>query len=182
MAGLRLVKTQGSGDYTGKVQNFAYLTGNSEVAAIGDAVILEGTANADGVASIKRATGTTAHEVTGVIVGFAPNLANLELKGRSASTARIAYVQVDPNALYELEIGSTLAITDVGANFLLTASAPTTSGSLVLSAMKSGAADADGALRLVGLKKPTDGTALGAVGNIGIFAIIRSSLTNLAGE
>jgi hypothetical protein len=182
MAGLRLVKTQGSGDYTGKVQSFAYLTGNSEVAAIGDAVILEGTASAAGLASIKRATGTTAHEVTGVIVGFLPDYSNLELSGRSASTARTAYVQVDPNALYELEIGSTLAITDVGANFLLTATAPTTSGSLVRSAMVSGAADADGALRLVRLKTPTVGATLGAVGQTGIFSIIRSSLTNLVGE
>lgn len=180
MAGLKLVKTQGSGDYTGKVQSFAYLAGNAEVAAIGDAVILEGTASAEGLASIKRASGATDTEITGVIVGFAPDIANLELSGRSASTARTAYVQVDPNALYELEIGSILAVTDVGANFLLTASAPSTSGSFVLSAMKSGVANADGPIRLVGLVKPATG-AIGAVGSTGIFSIIRSSLTDLTG-
>lgn len=182
MAGLKLVKTQGSGDYTGKVQSFALLVANDEVLAIGDAVILEGTASAEGLASIKRASGATDTEITGVIVGFAPDIANLESKGRAASTVRTAYVQVDPNALYELEIGSALAITDVGANFLLTASAATTTGSFIQSAMKSGVANADGALRLVQLMPPTVGATLGAVGQTGLFAIIRSSLTNLVGE
>lgn len=181
MAGLKLVKTQGASDYVGKVQSFAYLTGDSTAAAIGDAVIIDGTASTAGLASITRANGGTTTEITGVIQGFAPDLSNLELKGRTASTARTAYVQVDPNALYELEIGSVLAVTGVGLNYLLTANAPSTNGSLVTSAMVSGAADADGPLRLVGLKPPTDGTAIGAVGNIGIFSIIRSQQTNLAG-
>jgi len=88
----------------------------------------------------------------------------------------------DPDAVYELEIGSVLAITDVEANFLLTPIGPTTSGSLVRSAMVSGAADASGPLRCVGLKADSTGVlALGAVGNIGIFTIIRSQSTNLTG-
>jgi hypothetical protein len=47
--------------------------------------------------------------------------------------------------------------------------------------MVSGVADATGPIRLIGLVQPTDGTALGAVGNIGIFSIIRSQQTNLTG-
>lgn len=181
MAGFQLSKTQGASGYTGKVQTFTFLAANADVAALGDAVIVSGTGNTDGVAAIERAAGTAGSEITGVITGFAPNLGNLELKGRSTLTDRITTVQVDPNALYELEIGSALAVTDLGANFLLTPTAPTTTGNLVRSAMVSGVADATGPLRLIELIPPTDGTALGAVGNLGLFSIIRSQQTNLTG-
>lgn len=182
MKGLRLTKTQGGSSYTGKVQSFVALAADSSQMAVGDAVIASGTGDATtGMAAIARANGGTGTEITGVIQGFAPDLSNLELKGRTASTLRTVHVQVDPNALYELEIGSVLDEDDIGANFLLTATGPTTSGNLVVSAMVSGAADASGPLRLVGLVQPTDGTALGAVGNTGVFSIIRSQQTNLTG-
>jgi hypothetical protein len=182
MTGLRLSKTQGASGYNGKVQSFVALAANAEQMAIGDAVTVSGTGDATtGMAAIGRATGATNSEITGVIQGFEPDYSDLELKGRTASTLRTCHVQVDPNALYELEIGSVLAETDIGANFLLTNTAPTTSGNLVVSAMVSGVADATGPIRLIGLVQPTDGTALGAVGNIGIFSIIRSQQTNLTG-
>jgi hypothetical protein len=181
MAGFQLVKSQGGGDYTGKVQTFCALTGNSDQMAIGDAVIASGTGNTDGIAAVAAAGGGAGSEITGIITSFDPDLSNLELKGRTASTARLMQVQVDTNALYELEIGSVLAVTDLGANFLLTATAPTTAGSLVRSAMVSGAADASGPLRLEGLVKPTDGTTIGAVGNTGVFSIVRAQQTNLTG-
>lgn len=187
MAGFQLSKTQGASGYTGKVQSFVALAADANLMAIGDAVITSGSGSsgiagiADGIASITRAAGSTGTEITGIIVGFAPDISNLELKGRTASTDRIVFVEVDPNALYELEIGSVLAVTDLEANFLLTPTAPVASGNLVRSAMVSGAADAAGPLRLIGLVPPTDGTALGAVGNIGIFSVIRSQLTNLTG-
>ena len=182
MAGFNLVKTQGSSGYTGKVQTYAFLAADGNLMAVGDAVIVSGTANADGVASITRANGGSGTAITGTIAGFAPDISSLELKGRTASTARLAQIMTDPDAVYELEIGSALAITDVEANFLLTPTAPTTNGSLVRSAMVSGVANATGPLRLIGLKKDPDGVlALGAVGNIGIFTIIRSQSTNLTG-
>jgi hypothetical protein len=181
MAGFQLVKTQGGGSYTGKVQTYCTLTGDASLMAIGDAVIEDDNANTDGIQALNRANGGTGTEITGVITGFAPDISNLELKGRTASTARIVKVQTDPNAVYELEIGSALTVTSVGENFLLTATGPTTAGSLIRSAMVSGATDASGPLRCVGLVKPTDGTAIGAVGNIGRFTLIRSQLTNLTG-
>lgn len=181
MSGLNLDKTQGASGYTGKVQDFAFLVADANQMAIGDAVIVSGTANADGVASITRAAGTAGSEITGVINSFDLDLSNLELKGRTASTARLAKIQVDPNAIYEIEIGSVLAITDVSSNLLLTATAPTTSGNLVVSSMVSGAVSATGPLRLIELVPPTDGTALGAVGNLAKVTVIRSQLTNLTG-
>lgn len=180
--GLRLSKTQGASGFTGKQQTLAFLVADANQMAIGDAVILSGTANSDGVASITRANGGAGTDITGVIQGFEPDFSNLELKGRTASTARLAYIQVDPNCLYEVEIGSVLAITDVGANILLTASVPSTSGNLVVSEMVGGAVSATGPLRVVALKPdPTGALALGAVGNTAICAIVRSTLTNLTG-
>ena len=180
MAGFRLSKTQTSG-FAGQLKTYAALAADSSQMAIGDAVIGSGTATAQGVPSVARANGGTGTEITGVIAGFAPDPTNLSLQGRTASTLREMKLQIDPMAEYELEIGSVLAITDVGANFLLTANAPTASGNLVVSAMVSGAADASGPLRLIRLVEPTDGTAIGAVGNTGVFTIIRSQLTNLTG-
>ena len=181
MAGFQLIKTQGSSGYCGKVQTFEIDPGDSNLMAIGDAVIATADANADGVQRVIAATGTTAHEVTGIICGFEPNLSNLELKGRTASTARLSQIQVDPNALYHIEIGSALDVNDVGTNVLLTATVATASGNLVRSNMVTGVNDAAGALRVVGLVPPTDGTAIGAVGNLAIVSIIRSQLTNLTG-
>jgi hypothetical protein len=182
MAGFRLSKTQGASGYNGKVQSFVALAGNAEQMAIGDAVIITGSGSATtGMAAIQRAAGTAESEITGIIQGFEPDFSDLELKGRTASTLRTCYVQVDPNAIYELEIGTAVDEDSIGLNFLLNVTAPTTSGNLVVSAMTSGAADADGPLRLIGLVPPTDGTALGAVGNTGVFTIIRSQQTNLAG-
>jgi hypothetical protein len=179
MTGLRLKKTQGASGYNGQVQSYVALANNAEQMAIGDAVIELNEAS-NGVQAIARAGGGTASEITGVIQGFEPDYSDLELKGRTASTLRTVYVQVDPMAIYEIEIGSVLTAASIGDNFLLTTTAPTTSGNLVVSAMVSGATDDDGPLRCVGLVPPTDGTTIGAVGNIGLFTIIRSQLTNLA--
>lgn len=181
MAGFQLSKTQGASGYTGKVQDFTFLSGNSDESAIGDAVIVSGTASTEGIAAIGRAAGSTGTEITGIINGFAPDLSNLELKGRTTLTERITKVQVDPNALYEIEIGSALTASDVSSNLLLTANAPTTTGNLVRSAMVTGAVDAAGPLRLIRLIPATDGTALGAVGNLALVSIIRSQQTNLVG-
>lgn len=181
MAGFKLSKTQGAGDYTGKEQTFTFLAADANQMALGDAVIVSGTANADGVASITRAAGTAGSEVTGVISSFEIDRSNLELKGRTASTARITKIQVDTNAIYEIEIGSALAITDVSSNLLFTANVPSTSGNSVKSAMVSGVVSATGPLRLIRLIPPTDGTVLGAVGNLAEVTVIRSQLTNLTG-
>ena len=181
MSGFQLIKTQGATGYTGKVQTFEIDPADSNLMAIGDAVIATADANTDGVQRVVIATGTTGHEITGIICGFEPDMSNLELKGRTASTARLAHVQVDPNALYELEIGSALDVNDVGTNILLTATVATASGNLVNSNMVTGVNDASGSLRVVGLVPPTDGTALGAVGNLALVSVIRSQLRNLTG-
>ena len=64
----------------------------------------------------------------------------------------------------------------------MTPTAPTTTGNLVRSAMVTGAVDATGPLRLIGLVADPDGVlALGAVGNIAVVTVIRSQQTNLTG-
>jgi len=182
--GLRLAKTQGGSGYTGKVQKFVALASDANVMAIGDAVIADGSGElATGLTGITRANGGASTAITGVIVGFEPDYDALETKGRAASTKRYVYVQVDPNALYEIEIGSGVDQDSLGLNFLLTTTAPSTSGNLVVSQMVMGAADADGPLRLIELL-PVDDTAGASRGDAGqkaLVSIIRSQQTNLTG-
>ncbi len=183
MAGFQLIKTQGASGYAGKVQTFEIDSNDSNLMAIGDALVTNGTANANGLAQVIQADGGAGEPITGIIVGFEPDLSNLELKGRTASTTRIARLQVDPNALYEIEIGVTLTVASVGLNVLLTADAAVQSGNLVRSDMTTGAVSATGPLRVVGLVPVTDdsGDAIGAVGQKAIVSVILSTLTDTTG-
>lgn len=106
----------------------------------------------------------------------------LEEKGRAAAQLRKVFVSIDPNNIYTVVIGSTLTVASVGGNVLLVATAPTTTGNLVRSAMTVGAVSATGHFRLVGLVAPTDGGVLGAVGQFAEVAIVRSTLTDVTGE
>ena len=52
--------------------------------------------------SIVKSAGTDGTIIRGVIVAFAPNPTNLELKYRVASTERIAYVCMDQTVIYQI--------------------------------------------------------------------------------
>jgi len=166
MAGAKLAKTQNNG-YTGKVQTYHVAAGHSGLLAIGDFVLLTGTAHTDGTAQVDDCA--AGELITGVIVGFKPNLASLETKGLAGSVAGFVYVNTDPYALWEIEIGTTaLAVTSVGLNADITATIATTSGNLVFSNMvldgASSPSTASQQLRIVGLIPGEVGTTLGAVG------------------
>jgi hypothetical protein len=177
MSGANLIKTQGSGDYTGKVQRYHVDSGHATLLAQGDFVKITGTAFTNGVAEVDAAS--AGGLITGFIVGFEPDYSDLEQKGLPASTAGYVYVQNDPYALFEIPIGTTaLAVTDVGSNFDITATAATASGSLVRSNMvldgSAGAGANTAQLRVVALK-PESGETLGAVGQIAICRINEST-------
>lgn len=178
MSGAKLVKTQGSGDYTGKIQKFHVASGHSTLLAQGDFVIITGTAHTDGTAQVDAAS--AAGLITGFIVGFEPNISALETKGLPASTAGYVYVQTDPYALFEIEIGtSALAVTDVGSNADITATAASSSGNLarsnmVLDGSAVAGSGATAQLRIVGLV-PESGATLGAVGQKALCRINEST-------
>lgn len=129
--GLRPVKHINGSAWNGQTEIFALLAADSTVVGVGDVVNWGGTADANGVASITRATADTGLPV-GVVVGFIPDYNNLNLPSqyRAASTARYAFVCVDPTVVYEVQAGAATAITAVGMNMGLNYTAVNTSTGL----------------------------------------------------
>ena len=184
--GASLIKTQGASGYCGKVSTYDVAVGHASLLAQGDFVVITGTATAaTGVAQADAAA--AGGLITGTIVGFTPNYSNLEQKGLPAATAGSVLVQVDPDALYEIEISNqALAITDVGSNADIDPTEATASGNLVSSNMAIDGSTVAGAgataqLRIVGLVPPTDGTALGAIGNLALVRINESTVKGVVG-
>jgi hypothetical protein len=129
--GLRPVKHINGSAWNGQTEIFALLAADATVVGVGDVVNWGGTADANGVASITRATSDAGLPV-GVVVGFIPDYNNLNLPSqyRAASTARYAFVCVDPTVVYEVQAGAATAITAVGMNMGLNYTAVNTSTGL----------------------------------------------------
>ena len=118
--GLRPVGTLGSAGYTGRVQTFATSTSDTTAIGIGDPVIFNGTADADGVAQVARLA-STAGAIVGAVIGIVPSPTNLTLAYRVASTNTRVLVDTDPSTIFEIADSGTaqttcLAATDVGSN------------------------------------------------------------------
>lgn len=77
----------------------------------------------------KSAAGAT-NRITGVIVAFAADPTNLGLVYRPASTDRIAFVNVDPFTVYEIQADGAIPAADIGlnANLIFTQSGSTITG------------------------------------------------------
>lgn len=130
--GLRPVKHINGSAWNGSVEMFSLLTADSTVVGVGDLVIVGGTADANGVMSITRATSDTGTANLGVVVGFVPDYSNLYLPSqyRLASTARYAFVCIDPTVIYEVQAGASTAITAIGMNMGLNYTAVNTATGL----------------------------------------------------
>lgn len=79
---------------------------------------------------INKATAGDGNAITGVIVGFSPDPANLDRIYNPASTARVAFVADDPDLIFEIQADGAIAATQVGlnANLIFTNAGSTTSG------------------------------------------------------
>jgi hypothetical protein len=99
-----------------------YFVPTSETANlyIGDSVIINGSADTNGVPSVIKATAGTSNRITGVITGWVPNPSIVANGYRVTATAAYAIVEDDPNVMYEVQ-ATTAAVTDVGANINLAA-------------------------------------------------------------
>ena len=176
--GFKLVNTDSQGDVTGKQKTFSVLAATAEVIVPGDLVRIAGTANAEGVADVSIAPTTTAS--TGVVMSIDPTFAGeaLSQTHHAASTLGTLKVNVDPNALYEVDVANgPLAITNVGQNCPAVVTEATASGSLFPSVMTANATGAATTvtlpLRIVALKEDADGV----LGNV---AIVRLNATTVA--
>lgn len=105
--------------WNGQVETYSVLTTDSTAIFVGDFVLMSGTGDANGVPCVTKATATNA-AVTGVVVGFKPDVTNLNLPSqyRLASTARQVYVCTDPTVLYDIQADGTTAnaVAAIGLN------------------------------------------------------------------
>ncbi|HET8685080.1 MAG TPA: hypothetical protein VFM18_00280 [Methanosarcina sp.] len=157
--GLRPVRHLNGSPWNGQVETFAFLSGDATAAYTGDTVKLSGTASATGIASITSTT-ADADLPVGVLVGNIPDYSNLNQPAgyRAASTARTAFVVVDPTVVYEIQADSATAITDIGLNVGLnyTAGSTTTGLSGYTAKMSTKATTSTLPLKIIGVLQRPD--------------------------
>lgn len=113
--GFRPVNADGSRT-TDFATNLYYVSTSSSVPIfIGDPVQVSGTADADGVPAVVRATAGSSNFTQGIVVGVKP-VTDESTVYREASTARYLYVCDDPDQLFEIQSNGTTAANNVSAN------------------------------------------------------------------
>ena len=135
MAGFLAVKKQGAGGTDGMVQTFAVDAAHSTLLAAGDAVVITGNGDANGVSEVD--TGNAATLNTGVITSVDFTLAGESLTetGLPAGTAGTVKVNTDPLQNFEIETDATLVVANVGLNAAINVTTATKSGGLTISNM-----------------------------------------------
>lgn len=138
------------GTYDGSVQLYYIPSSDGTACAVGDTVKLAGSADADGVPTVTRAT---AGDIpVGIIVGFVVSPDYLSLPNyRTASTARYAMVADDPDAFFVIQedsVGGALAATSVGLNADMVFAAPSSTTGISNVELDSSTADTTNTLDL----------------------------------
>lgn len=129
-------RTQSQGDPTGKVFSYDVAAGHATLLAPGDVVRISGTASADGKPQADAATAT--QSVTGVLTAVDPAFSGEALSdtGLPATTAGSIKVNVDDQALYQVDVSNgPLVVANVGLNADIVATAATKTGGLSVSNM-----------------------------------------------
>lgn len=137
MSGFQAIRSIGSSEFCGQVETFTVLSGTGNI-AIGDIVdysaVASGADNAvDGVAAVVPGL---ANSAIGVVAGFKVNPSNLLTTGHLSGDPSDAFVSIDPNQVYEIEVDGTLPDTAVGNNANAVVAVPTVSGQLITSNYK----------------------------------------------
>lgn len=117
--GLRPVRYKSGAPYNGACNTYFVPASDSTALFVGDPVLIAGSADANGVATVGRAAAGA--RITGIVVGFQPltTAGVTELGYRAASTACYVLVADDPELLFEARedaVGGALAAVDVGLN------------------------------------------------------------------
>jgi hypothetical protein len=126
--GLRPVRHRNGAPYNGAVTRYYVPASDSTALYLGDPVIIAGSADADGVASVTRATAAGGAYILGVVVGVEPASRD-STTYRPASTAAYVFVADDPDLVFEIQedaVGGALAAADVGLNADLVAGSGST--------------------------------------------------------
>lgn len=122
--GLRPVRHRNGAPYNGAATRYFVPASDGTALYLGDPVVVAGSADADGVMTVTRATAGGGAYMLGPVVAVDP----VEGAGaggrdsttyRAASTARYVWVADDPDLVFECQedaIGGALAVADVGLN------------------------------------------------------------------
>lgn len=138
------------GVYDGSVQIYYVPSTDGTAMAVGDAVKLAGSADADGIPTITRAT---AGDIpVGIVIGFVPQSGYEDLPNyRAASVARYVLVADDPDVFFVIQedsVGGALAATSVGLNADMVFAAPSSVTGLSNVELDSSSADTTNTLDL----------------------------------
>jgi len=128
--GLRPAGHRNGAPHTGAVNPYYIPASYGTALFIGDPVVKTGTANTAEVSGpgagnfnvgtlpeINKATAGDGNAITGVIVGFSSDADDPVYN--AASTERIAFVNDDPDAVFEIQADGAIAATQVGLNAVL---------------------------------------------------------------
>ena len=118
-SGLRPVNADGR-PFSGGLNTYYVPTSVTQNLYIGDAVIIAGSGDANGVPSVTKATVGSGNRITGAIVGWLPTPRLIADGYRATATEAYALVADKPEQLFEIQ-ASTAAATDIGNNINLAA-------------------------------------------------------------
>lgn len=144
------------GAYNGQANLYYIPADDSTPVAVGDPVTLAGSADADGVPTVKRLTAGTlgagaANIPVGIVVGFQVEPNNLEVPDyRAASDAAYVVVADDPDLFFivqEDSVGGALAAANVGQRINFIMGTPSAATGLSNVEIDSSTASADAALQ-----------------------------------
>lgn len=114
--GLKPVRMADGSPYSGAVDMFYVPASDATPLYEGDPVVLNGSADAAGVAGVTRASASGA--ITGAVVGFA-DATSMTAGYRAASTAAYVLVAHGQDILFEIQedaVGGAIAAADIGLN------------------------------------------------------------------
>jgi len=187
--GLRPVRHRNGAPYNGAATRYYVPASDGTALYLGDPVIIAGSADTNGVASVTRATAAGGAYLLGPVIAVEP--ADGSNSGgrdsttyRVASTERYVWVADDPALVFEIQedaVGGALAATNVGQNVdLISGSGSTVTGLSAFQADSSTAATTNTLqLRILGFSQKT-GNEIGANAKIEV-AINMHTLRNLTG-
>lgn len=128
--GLRPVRQLGGAYVTGNGNIYHVAVGDAQVIAPGDPVVVTGTADADGIPTVERATAGATERITGVMMSIANGAAKLDGTGgitfessqnTVTLTSQYIFVADDPSIVYEAQFAGTLAVGDISSTAILAA-------------------------------------------------------------
>jgi hypothetical protein len=163
--GLRPIFEADGSPWSGTCTEYFVPATDATALYVGDPVVIAGSADADGVPTVTRATAASAGRITGAVVGFRPSATIIANGYRAASTGEYVLVADGPNLTYTIaedSVGGALAATSVGLNAdLIAGTGNRAAGSGFLLDSSTAATTATLQLRILGLNK----TVGGEIGN-----------------